>query len=131
MKWSERYERFIDVRARKPSGEIGTKAYNNPKSHLKNFDIIARELALRKDDEYVEIGCGGGVLLKMALKTVKRGCGLDHSPDMVELSRKNNANDFQSGKADIVQGDALLGSSQLPLRLPFFSLFCSIKNKLD
>ncbi len=106
MSWSERYKRFIDERARKPSGKIGIQSYNNPKAHLKSFQIVIRELALREDDEFVEIGCGGGILLKTALRIVKRACALDHSSDMVELSRKNNAADFQSGKADIIRGDA-------------------------
>jgi hypothetical protein len=38
----------------------------------------------------VEIGRGGGILLRMALEKVKRTCAIDHSSDMVELYRKNN-----------------------------------------
>ncbi|MCG8568832.1 MAG: class I SAM-dependent methyltransferase [Spirochaetes bacterium] len=106
MKLFEKHQKFIDEMARKPSGTKAIKSYNDPKPHFKSFAIILKDLDFREKDEYVEIGCGGGVLLNMALKKVKKGCALDHSADMVELSRKNNISFIESGKAEILQGNA-------------------------
>ncbi len=106
MKISERYRNYIDETARKPSGKRGIGLYNDPKSHYQGFDIIVRDLAFRDRDQYVEIGCGGGILLNMALKKVESAAALDHSSDMVALSKKNNAEAVTAGRVEILQGDA-------------------------
>ncbi len=106
MGLTARYQYYIDRTARKPSGDEGRKLYNNPKSHYKGFQIILDYLDLQDTDEYMEIGCGGGILLGIALQKVSRAAALDHSKDMVELSGENNADSVQSGRAEIVEGDA-------------------------
>lgn len=106
MNLSARYQNFIDRTARKPSGVKGMKLYNDPKSHYKGFDAIMEKLNLQNTDEYIEIGCGGGILLRMVLQKVKKAAALDHSADMVELSKENNAEYVESGQAEILQGDA-------------------------
>lgn len=98
---------FIDRTARKPYGKSAIKAYNKPKGHYKSFRIIMEKLNLTSQDEYFEIGCGGGVLLEMALKKVRDGAAIDHSLDMVQLSIKNNKLAIEENRADIVQGDAV------------------------
>jgi ubiquinone/menaquinone biosynthesis C-methylase UbiE len=59
---------------------------------------ILTALALGPDDALLEIGCGGGLLLRDA--TAGRVVGLDHSAEMVSLARAN------APRATIVEGDA-------------------------
>ncbi|PID78234.1 MAG: methyltransferase type 11 [Deltaproteobacteria bacterium] len=98
-------QKFIDRTARKPSGQTSRCAYTNPRGHYSSFRIILNLLALKPEDQYMEIGCGGGILLRSALETASFGAGIDHSPDMVEVSRENNAQAIESGRAQVVQGD--------------------------
>jgi ubiquinone/menaquinone biosynthesis C-methylase UbiE len=106
MTRSEKREKFIDETARKPSAEEGRRRYKGPKGHYKSFSIILDMLNLRSDDRYLEIGCGGGVLLRMALEKAGSAAAIDHSPDMVDLSKQNNEPDVKNGRVEIVHGDA-------------------------
>ena len=116
-----RYQYYIDRTARKPSGDIGKALYNDPKSHYKSFGIIKHLLDLQESDEYIEIGCGGGILLGMVLPKVKSAAAIDHSPDLVELSKENNAEFVKSGRAEIVEGDA----AELPWKNSSFTAAAS------
>ncbi len=98
-------ESFIERTARKPSGKTGRRNYAHPTAHYPSFRVILGLLALTPEDQYVEIGCGGGELLQFALETAGSGAGIDHSPDMVEISHENNAQAVASGRTQIVQGD--------------------------
>ncbi len=98
-------EKFINRTARKPSGKAGRRAYRNPRSHYASFRMILELLELTAEDHYLEIGCGGGVLMRSALETAAFAAGIDHSPDMVEVSRENNAEAMAAGRVEIVQGD--------------------------
>ncbi len=98
-------ENFIDRTARKPSGRSNRRNYAHPTAHYPSFRVILGLLGLTPEDQYVEIGCGGGELLQFALGTAGFGAGIDHSPDMVKVSHENNAQAIASGRAQIVQGD--------------------------
>lgn len=82
------------------------KHYAHPKAHYRSFQIIMDALALKEDDEYCEIGCGGGVLLNMAMSIVDRGAAIDHSWEMVTLSSQKNQEYIDRGRLEIVQGNA-------------------------
>ena len=99
-------DNFIDRTARKPSGWFGKKMYSNPQGHYKAFRLTLEKLALKPNDILLEIGCGGGVLLNMALKTVKEAKAIDHSPDMVRIARERNQEAVSEGRVEIVNGDA-------------------------
>jgi len=103
MNW---YQKFVDVTARKPSGWIGRLFYRNPKPHYRSFRYILEKLDLAPDDVFLDVCCGGGTLLQMALKTVERAAGLDYSSDMVALSGENNAPAVAAGRLELRQGDA-------------------------
>jgi ubiquinone/menaquinone biosynthesis C-methylase UbiE len=49
---------------------------------------ILDKLALGPGDHLLEIGCGGGLLLREALAAGARATGVDHSGDMVLLARE-------------------------------------------
>ena len=95
---------FFDVTARKPSGWLGKLMYRNPVGHYGFFRVAIEELQLQPEDDFLEVGCGGGVLLDMVLQTAQRACGLDHSRDMVELARQKNGRALSEGRVEIVQG---------------------------
>jgi ubiquinone/menaquinone biosynthesis C-methylase UbiE len=99
-------EKFRDKTGRKPSGWLGKRLYKHPKGHHKSFRIIMKKLNLRSDDYYLEVACGGGQLLQMALQIVSRAAAIDHSADMVELSRARNREAVDRGIAEIVEGKA-------------------------
>jgi ubiquinone/menaquinone biosynthesis C-methylase UbiE len=96
---------FFDITARKPSGWLGRLMYRKPVGHYGFFRVAIEKLQLQAEDVFLEVGCGGGVLLDMALQTVQRACGIDHSPDMVALARQKNAQALSEWRAEIVQGN--------------------------
>jgi SAM-dependent methyltransferase len=96
---------FFDVTARKPSGWLGRLMYRKPVGHYGFFRVAVENLQLQPEDVFLEVGCGGGILLDMVLQTVQRACGIDHSPDMVELARQKNAQALSEGRVEIMQGD--------------------------
>jgi SAM-dependent methyltransferase len=96
---------FVDVTARKPSGWLGKLMYRKPVGHYGFFRVAIKKLQLQPEDVFLEVGCGGGILLDMALQTVQQACGIDHSPDMVELARQKNTQVLSEGRAEIVPGN--------------------------
>jgi len=80
--------------------------YSNPRGHYKSFRGTLDKLQLKPDDVFLEIGCGGGVLLNMALETVKNAKAIDHSSDMVQIAREKNHEAVSEGRVEIVQGNA-------------------------
>lgn len=99
-------EKFRDTTARKPSGWFGKLTFNYSKGLNRSFPIILEKLNLRSDDAYLEVACGAWQLLQIALETVHRAVAIDHSPDMVEVSRKKNREAFEKGMVEIVEGKA-------------------------
>ena len=98
--------RFVDKTGRKPSGWLGKRMYSNPRGHYKSFRLTLDKLQLKPDDIFLEIGCGGGVLLNMALETVKHAKAIDHSSDMVQIAIEKNQEAVSEGRVEIVQGNA-------------------------
>lgn len=98
-------EIFFDVTARKPSGWLGKLMYRKPVGHYGFFREAIEKLQPQSEDVFLEVGCGGGVLLAMVLQRVPVACGIDHSHDMVELARQTNAQALSEGRAEILQGN--------------------------
>jgi ubiquinone/menaquinone biosynthesis C-methylase UbiE len=80
--------------------------YTNPRGHYRAFYLTLDKLSLKPDDIFLEIGCGGGVLLNMALESVKCAKAIDHSPDMVQIAKDRDKESLSDGKVEIVQGNA-------------------------
>lgn len=95
-----------DRRARRPSGSGARGVYREPLYHYPNFRVILSELALGPDDHLIDIGCGGGALLKEALKSGCRAAGIDHSSDMVRLAKAENERAVASGQLVVEQSAA-------------------------
>jgi ubiquinone/menaquinone biosynthesis C-methylase UbiE len=87
-----------DRRARRPTGVQSRSIYGHPVYHYPNFRVILAELALKPEDYLVEVGCGGGALLKDALQSGCRAAAVDHSPEMVHLAREQNQQAIGQGR---------------------------------
>ncbi len=97
---------ITDRMARRPSGTQSRAFYSDPLYHYPNFRVILSELALTPDDYLLEVGCGGGVLLKEALQSGCRAAGIDHSLDMVALAREVNRDAVSTGRLQIIEASA-------------------------
>jgi SAM-dependent methyltransferase len=99
------FERFVDITARRPSGDAGAGHYRDPKEHEESFSLALDALGLSETDRFVELCFGGGQVLERALETVGSAAGIDHSPDMLGLARERNAGAVAAGRLELVQGD--------------------------
>lgn len=79
-------EWLTDRVARRPSGSRARKVYGADDVHDFARAAILRALALRSEDLLLEVGCGGGLLLRDALASGASATGIDHSEEMVRLA---------------------------------------------
>jgi SAM-dependent methyltransferase len=97
---------LTDRGARRPSGAQARATYADPLYHYPNFRVILEELALTPDNHLLEVGCGGGALLKDALRSGCRAAAVDHSPDMVRLAREANRAAVEDGRLTVTHAPA-------------------------
>ena len=102
---SPEFERFVDLTARRPSGGAGAAHYRDPKEHEESFAVALAALALTEADRFVELCFGGGQVLERALEKAASAAGIDHSPDMLALTRERNAAAVAAGRLELVEGD--------------------------
>jgi SAM-dependent methyltransferase len=95
-----------DRGGRRPSGPTSKARYKEPIYHLPGFHAILEGLALRKDDVLLEVGCGGGALLKRALASGCTAAAVDHSADMLKVASQQNARALAAGHLQLRYGDA-------------------------
>jgi len=74
--------------ARRPSGSRAREVYGAEDVHDFARGSILNVLELGPEDHLLEVGCGGGLLLRDALASGARATGIDHSEEMVELARE-------------------------------------------
>jgi SAM-dependent methyltransferase len=97
---------LTDRWARRPSGPQSRETYRDPLHHRPNFVTILAELGLGPADELLEVGCGGGAFLEMALESGCRARAVDHSADMVRVARELNRRALEDGRLEVVQASA-------------------------
>lgn len=97
---------WVDRVARRPFGPHSREVYADPLYHRPNFLALLDALRLRPDDELLEIGCGGGAFLQLALETVARAAAVDHSPEMLQLAAAQNADALAAGRLELIYADA-------------------------
>lgn len=102
---------LTDRVARWPSGLRARHVYGADEVHDFARRAILTALRLGPGDHVLDIGCGGGLLLRDAMRTGSAATGLDHSEDMVALARE------RARGATLVLGDAL----DLPFAADTFS----------
>jgi SAM-dependent methyltransferase len=93
-------EWLVDRVARRPTGSSARQVYGADDVHDFARRAILDALALGPADHLLEVGCGGGLLLRDALVTGASVTGLDHSEEMVVLARE------RAPGADVVLGKA-------------------------
>jgi SAM-dependent methyltransferase len=91
---------LTDRVARRPTGARARRVYGAEDVHDFARRAILGSLELTADDHLLEIGCGGGLLLRDALRRGARATGLDHSDEMVRLAHERAAG------AEVVLGEA-------------------------
>ena len=97
---------LTDRLARRPSGASSRAVYRDPLYHYPNFRVILDESSLTADDCLLEVGCGGGALLKAALRSRCRAKAVDHSNEMVRLARDQNAEAVADGRLEVLEARA-------------------------
>ncbi|MFI4989968.1 MAG: class I SAM-dependent methyltransferase [Solirubrobacterales bacterium] len=102
--------RLIDLTARSPHGWVARKTYGGaqgaPKGHEAVFDCVVDALGALDGEHCLEIGCGGGRLLERVLSAGARAAGVDHSPDMLELSSERNPGAIETGALELKLAEA-------------------------
>lgn len=97
---------LTDRLARRPAGASARATYRDPLYHYPNFRVILAELSLTPTDYLLEVGCGGGALLKSALQSGCRAAAVDHSAEMVRVAGMENAAAIAAGRLAILEGSA-------------------------
>jgi SAM-dependent methyltransferase len=78
---------LIDRVARRPAGRRAREVYGADAVHDFARRAILDALALGAGHRLLEVGCGGGLLLRDAMASGASVTGLDHSEEMVRLAR--------------------------------------------
>jgi ubiquinone/menaquinone biosynthesis C-methylase UbiE len=110
-------DRLVDVLARRPAGAFGRFLYRNPHSHFKSFKATLAVLELSSDDRLLEVGCGGGAFLALALASGCKAKAIDHSTDMVALASQRNATACRAGRLEVIHARA----EELPFEAELFT----------
>ena len=90
--------------------------------HRTIYKNVSAALNLQPQDDYLEVGCGSGVFMKLYASHVHSVAGLDHSEDMVKLASCYNQKRVDEGTAEFRQGEA----SKLPWEDEKFSAATAI-----
>ncbi|HEY5629414.1 MAG TPA: methyltransferase domain-containing protein [Candidatus Limnocylindrales bacterium] len=101
-------------------GSVGARLM--PRMVGRLYPMLAKELALRPDDDLLDIGCGSARLLAEQAAHVRHIAGLDASDIQVRMARKRLAERIAAGTAEIVQGNAM----SLPWKDGRFSVVSSL-----
>jgi SAM-dependent methyltransferase len=91
---------LVDRVARRPAGERARAVYGATDVHDFARRAILDSLRLAAGDALLDVGCGGGLLLRDALAAGAAATGLDHSEEMVALARE------RAPGAHVVHGSA-------------------------
>ncbi len=79
---------LTDRVARRPAGRRARATYGADDVHDFARRAILGALRLDGNDRLLEVGCGGGLLLREAVSAGASATGLDHSEEMVSLARE-------------------------------------------
>jgi SAM-dependent methyltransferase len=103
---------LTDRVARRPTGRRAREVYGDDNTHDFARRAILGALALSREDHLLDVGCGGGLLLRDALAAGATATGVDHSEEMIRLARD------RAPGAEVVLGTAY----QLPFPDGSFSV---------
>jgi ubiquinone/menaquinone biosynthesis C-methylase UbiE len=98
-------------------GPSSSALHKEPIDHLPGFHAMLEGLALRTEDVLLEVGCGGGALLKRALAMGCTAAPVDYGADMLKVAPQQNARAIAAGHVPLRHGDAAV----LPFPVERFS----------
>jgi SAM-dependent methyltransferase len=113
---------LTDRVARRPAGRRAREVYGADDIHDFARRAILDALALGPQDRLLDVGCGGGLLLRDALAAGAAATGLDHSEEMVRLAgeRAPGAEVVLGGAERLPFGDASF--TAIAMSIVFFFL---------
>ena len=95
--------------ARKPEGFLGKIMVNgmNGGGHAAMANWALASVTIGRDDQILDIGCGGGANIARLLQRTLRGTvtGIDFSPVSVRKSSKLNAKAVEEGRCKVLEGN--------------------------
>ena len=91
---------LTDRVARRPAGARAREVYGSDDVHDFARRALLGAVEAGPGDRLLDVGCGGGLLLRDALAAGAEATGLDHSGEMVALARE------RAPGAEVVEGDA-------------------------
>ena len=99
-------EKMIEMGG-KPSGVLGRllgRLMNL--GHRDTYEWGLSHLSMKPDSVVLDVGCGGGAAIALLTAMVSKGrvYGIDHSPEMVNLSRKVNKRLIEGGHVVVNHG---------------------------
>jgi ubiquinone/menaquinone biosynthesis C-methylase UbiE len=100
------FDLFTDRLLRRPRGPLARLMWRDMKSHHEIFRDTLAELRLTDSDHLLEVGCGGGTFAARALETGCRVTAVDHSADMVALTRSRNETAVREGRLEVIEAAA-------------------------
>jgi ubiquinone/menaquinone biosynthesis C-methylase UbiE len=120
------FRSYVAGQLRQPSGFVGKLIVGRALNRLnRNANELALEsLRLQAGDRVLEIGFGGGDMLERVAAIVTNGmiCGVDISPEMVEVCRKRLSKTVPDDRLDLRRGSA----DKLPYPDNHFTKACAI-----
>jgi SAM-dependent methyltransferase len=117
---------FIASQLRKPSGFIGkslvSRLLNRGNAPLNQLTLTLLEL--KRDDEVIEVGFGGGDLINRMVPQIAEGriVGVDFSPEMVALCTHRFAPLLRTGQVELRCGSV----ESLPYEAERFTKACTV-----
>ena len=117
-------EKYIDdellLNARRPEGDLGNDLIDNMNvNHEALASWSLSHLDISKDDDILDVGCGGGVNEKRFLRmTDAKVVGLDYAELSVERSSELNRSAIDEGRCEIIQGSV----SDIPFKDSTFDI---------
>jgi SAM-dependent methyltransferase len=117
---------YIAGQLRQPSGRFGKLVISRLLNRLNRptNELVLENLRLQADDRVLEVGFGGGDMLERMAAVVTKGslCGIDTSPEMVEVCSKRLRRRLPSGRLDLRCGSV----DRLPYPDNHFTKACAV-----
>jgi ubiquinone/menaquinone biosynthesis C-methylase UbiE len=120
-------DQYIGRQIRKPSGLPGWwlgRAMGNEHKPLVSWMLDS--VVVRPTDHVLDVGCGGGMTLKVLAEQVRDGhvAGIDLSRLMVRQARRLNGAEIARGRVSVVRGTV----EALPFADARFDLACAVES---
>ncbi len=84
-------DHLVDVVARQPRGFVGRALCRKPIGHVVGYHHALKAAPLQVKDRILDVACGGGAFIQMALHSGCTAYAVDYSKDMVDETIRQNA----------------------------------------